>query len=78
MSAERCSLISEMILFAMAQSGRAVPVHPLAKVRENLLSRSIAVLRLQFGPFPGRRVSNDRQYNVRKDRSLPVEFITCN
>ena len=58
MSADRCSWISEWGLFAMAQSGRAVRVYPLTQVRENLPSLSIAVKRLQPGPFFGLSVTS--------------------
>ena len=60
MSAERRSLISEMVLFAMALSERAIRVHPLAQIRENLLSSSITVERLQPRPFLGLSLVNKR------------------
>ena len=76
MSAQCCTLISAMVLFAMAQRGRAVRVHPEARVRENLPSRSIAVKRLQLGPVFGLRITNERQHRVRKDRAFPIEAIS--
>lgn len=74
-SAERCPLISEIVLFAMAQHERAVRVHPEARVPENLPSRSVAVKRLQLSQFFGRRVTNERQHGVRKDRPAAVEQL---
>ena len=75
MSAERCPLISEIVLFALAQHERAVRVRPQARVRENLPSRSIAVKRLQIGPLPGLRVTNECQHDVRKERPAAVERL---
>ena len=73
MCAERRSLISEMVLFAMALSERTVRVHPLAKVRENLLSRSIPVQRLQPGPFLGLGFADESEDGGGKDCTVAVE-----
>ncbi len=78
MSAERRSLISEMVLLAMALSERTVRVHPLTKVRENLLSRSITVQRLQPGPFFGLSVTDKRNYDVGENRTVAVEAFAGN
>ena len=73
MCAERRSLISEMVLFAMALSERTVRVHPLAKVRENLLSRSITVQRLQSSPFYGLGFADESEDGVGEDGAVAVE-----
>ncbi len=78
MSAETCSWISEMILFAIAQSGRAPRVHSLAKIRENVVSRLIGMQRLRFGTLPCLSVPNKRQNDVGKFHPGPVEFTSGN
>ena len=78
MSAERRCLIREKVLLAMAQSERTVRVHPLTQIRDYMLSRSITMQRIEFGPYFGLIAMNERQNDVRKNRMVAVEAISDN
>ena len=54
---------------------RAVDVHPLAQVAEDLLPGPVAVQRLQPGPLGGLRLADEAEDRLGKDRPRPVEAV---
>ena len=65
---------STVALETVSQRGeRAVNVHPLAQISEDLLSRPVAVQRLQLRPLPGLGLADEGEDRLGKDRTLPVE-----
>ena len=54
---------------------RAVGVHPLAQVAEDLLAGLLAVQRLQLGPLLRLRVADEGEHGLGKDRPLAVEAL---
>ncbi len=52
---------------------RAVPVHPLAQVAEDLLAGPVPVERLQLGPLFGLRLTNKAEQCFGEDRAFAVE-----
>ena len=64
-------------LEAMAQrSERAVLVHPLAQVAENLLAGLVTVQCLQLGPLFRLRLADEGEYRLREDRAFAVKALT--
>src|SRR5262245_43216634 len=56
----------------------AVRVHPLAQVRQDLLSGLGAVQCLQLRPFLGLCVADEREHRLGKDGALLVEAVAAN
>src|SRR5207245_7996022 len=54
---------------------RAISVHPLAQVAENLVACLVAVQHLQLGPLLGLRVTDEGEDRLRKDRALAGETV---
>ena len=54
---------------------RAVRVHPLAQVAEDLLAGLVPVQRLQLGPLLRLRLADEGEHRLGKDRALAVEAL---
>src|SRR4051794_21084755 len=54
---------------------RAVLVHPLAQVAENLLASLAPVERFQLGPLLRLRLADEGEHRLGEDRTLAVEAL---
>ena len=57
---------------------RAVAVHPLAQIAEDLLAGLVAVQRLQLAPVPRLGLADEGEDRVRENRTIAVEAVAGN